>query len=264
MVLGIVTLVILVHEIGHFIVLKRLGYDVEEFAVGMGRKILQVSIKGTLYTLKLIPLGGHVKPAEKASGKRSLESPSLDHIGVLMMGAVFNFLFAIILFFAIALLSEKSIMLSLEWSITSLSNVVESIIPLLRSVENYSSILGFVTAFNTSQSMPEMVRCVTCGEYKYVSEHVQTALIILEQPTSLNLFLARTALMSISIGLFNLIPLPILDGGKIVLDVIQLVIGRKINETLLKLMQIITYLLLMGFMILLLMGDAVILLQNLF
>ena len=49
---------IAVHELGHFIAAKALGVRVNEFAIGMGPKILKKQGKETLYTLRALPLGG--------------------------------------------------------------------------------------------------------------------------------------------------------------------------------------------------------------
>lgn len=51
-------IIILVHEFGHFIVAKLTGVKVNEFAMGMGPKLLQFGKKETVYTLRLFPIGG--------------------------------------------------------------------------------------------------------------------------------------------------------------------------------------------------------------
>lgn len=57
-------LLVLIHEYGHFYFAKKAGILVREFAVGMGPKILSHRGKdGTLYTIRLLPLGGYVRMA---------------------------------------------------------------------------------------------------------------------------------------------------------------------------------------------------------
>ena len=52
-------IIVLVHEWGHFIVARRVGVIVQEFAIGMGPKLIgHTSKKGTLYSLRLLPIGG--------------------------------------------------------------------------------------------------------------------------------------------------------------------------------------------------------------
>ena len=54
----IITLVIVVHEFGHFILAKKNGIAVIEFSVGMGPRIFSFVRNGTRYSLKWIPFGG--------------------------------------------------------------------------------------------------------------------------------------------------------------------------------------------------------------
>lgn len=51
------------HEFGHFLFAKRAGIMVREFAIGMGPKILGIQKGETLYTIRLLPLGGYVRMA---------------------------------------------------------------------------------------------------------------------------------------------------------------------------------------------------------
>lgn len=51
------------HELGHFIFAKRAGIMVREFAIGMGPKIFGITKGETIYTLRLLPIGGYVRMA---------------------------------------------------------------------------------------------------------------------------------------------------------------------------------------------------------
>ncbi|SOC35597.1 RIP metalloprotease RseP [Ureibacillus acetophenoni] len=51
------------HELGHFLFAKRAGIMVREFAIGMGPKIFGMTKGETLYTIRLLPLGGYVRMA---------------------------------------------------------------------------------------------------------------------------------------------------------------------------------------------------------
>jgi len=68
----ILSILILVHEWGHFITAKKCGVKVEEFSIGFGPKLATWKRDGTEYCLSLLPLGGFVKMAgderEKCSG----------------------------------------------------------------------------------------------------------------------------------------------------------------------------------------------------
>ena len=54
-------IVIFIHEFGHFISAKACGVKVNEFALGMGPKILSFGKKETKYSLRLLPIGGYVQ-----------------------------------------------------------------------------------------------------------------------------------------------------------------------------------------------------------
>ena len=52
-------LLILIHELGHFVAAKATGVRVNEFSIGFGPKIFKKTHKETTYLLKLIPFGGY-------------------------------------------------------------------------------------------------------------------------------------------------------------------------------------------------------------
>ena len=51
------------HELGHFLFAKKAGIMVREFAIGLARKLLELQKGETLYTIRLLPLGGYVRMA---------------------------------------------------------------------------------------------------------------------------------------------------------------------------------------------------------
>ena len=55
----IFSVLVLIHEFGHFIVAKKCGVVVNEFSVGMGPRLLsRVAKSGTRYSIKALPFGG--------------------------------------------------------------------------------------------------------------------------------------------------------------------------------------------------------------
>lgn len=72
-------LIIFVHELGHFVMAKLMGVKVNEFAMGMGPKLLQFGKKETKYTLRLLPIGGFCSMGGGGrSGCRSVALPSRE------------------------------------------------------------------------------------------------------------------------------------------------------------------------------------------
>ncbi|MGY3724401.1 site-2 protease. Metallo peptidase. MEROPS family M50B [Granulicatella balaenopterae] len=65
------SVIVIVHEFGHYYFAKRSGILVREFAIGMGPKLFQVRKGETVYTLRMLPLGGYVRMA--GLGEEELE-----------------------------------------------------------------------------------------------------------------------------------------------------------------------------------------------
>lgn len=103
----ILGLLIFVHELGHFLVAKKTGIRVDEFAIGFPPRLFTFKKGGTNYSLNLIPFGGYVKifgetPDEESLAKDADDSfvnkPKWTQAFVLVAGVLFNTLFAWFLF----------------------------------------------------------------------------------------------------------------------------------------------------------------------
>lgn len=107
---------IFVHELGHFTIARICGVKVEVFSIGFGKKLCFFKLFGTQFALSLIPLGGYVKlkgmdkeedgANETANDSYTQKSP-FQKLWILFGGAFFNFLFAILVYFFLALSGEK-------------------------------------------------------------------------------------------------------------------------------------------------------------
>lgn len=98
-------LLILFHELGHFLVAKRLGIGVERFSIGFGPKVTGFRWGETEYLLSLIPLGGYVKllgddPRGMARHhpRAFLHKPIGTRLAVVVAGPLANFALAIVIF----------------------------------------------------------------------------------------------------------------------------------------------------------------------
>ena len=94
------SLLIAVHELGHFIAAKLMGVRVNEFAIGMGPKLLKKQGKETLYTLRALPIGGFcsMEEDEEARDSRSFTAKSrIRRVFILAAGGIANFLAAFII-----------------------------------------------------------------------------------------------------------------------------------------------------------------------
>lgn len=117
--IGVLVVLVVVHELGHFIAAKRSGITVEEFGIGFPPRITSVTWHGTRYSLNWIPLGGFVKMLgedgeievrrlrERGLGDEEIERamdgafnrrPVWIRVGVLLAGVAMNFVLAAALF----------------------------------------------------------------------------------------------------------------------------------------------------------------------
>jgi len=103
----ILGVLIFVHELGHFLVAKKSGIRVDEFAVGFPPKIWSWTKNGTKYALNLIPIGGYVKIFGENADEEALDPENKDSFlnksrwiqaAVLVAGVAFNIVFAWMLF----------------------------------------------------------------------------------------------------------------------------------------------------------------------
>lgn len=101
----ILAVLILVHEFGHFIVAKRSGIRVDEFAFGFPPRLFGIKKGETTYAFNVLPLGGYVKiygeDPHEVEGTDRARSFSAQHrlvqSAVILAGIVFNLLLAWVL-----------------------------------------------------------------------------------------------------------------------------------------------------------------------
>lgn len=123
---------VLIHELGHFIVAKRSGVKVLEFGIGIPPKVCKLwkDKSGTEYTLNLIPLGGFVRlkgedPKDEAdfNAKDSFIKAKLKRkIMILIAGVSMNLLLARILFTSIFTIGTQPISVLPENALSSHQN----------------------------------------------------------------------------------------------------------------------------------------------
>ncbi len=123
------SLLITVHEFGHFIVAKLFGVHVYEFAIGMGPKVLSFKRKNdpTIYSLRALPIGGFNQLAGEVGedddslpkDKFMCNKPKWQRVLILCAGVTMNFLLALIFLF----------MLSCIWGTSEQRSIVAGVIP---------------------------------------------------------------------------------------------------------------------------------------
>ncbi len=96
----VLSFLVLIHELGHFIAARRAGISVEEFGLGYPPRIVKLfTWKKTLFSLNWIPFGGFVrlKGEDKPRGKFQTY-PTVKKLQVVLAGAIVNFIFGILAF----------------------------------------------------------------------------------------------------------------------------------------------------------------------
>ena len=292
-------LVILIHEFGHFIVAKMNGVSVLEFSVGMGPKLFQKESNGTLYSLRLLPVGGYCQlegEDEENDSPNSLNNQSpLVRLKVILAGAIMNFILAFILLIFLMSVSRVSTEVSgvLEDSpayssgiqtgdkIVSingknisdgeelLQSIKESqgdldigvirdsqsknikVTPRLENnvrkigvnfqeeydIKNFSLIKGFkkgvITFLNLTGMLYKFLGMLITGQLGLggVSGPVGVVKEIGNAAkTGVANLIFLLAYININLGVFNLLPIPALDGGRAIFILIEMIFGKKISQ----------------------------------
>lgn len=307
-------LIVLIHELGHFITAKLCGMRVDEFAIGFGPKLVGFQRGETLYSIRLIPLGGFNRIAgmmEDEEGaeldeRAFLKKPLWQRFIVISAGAVFNFLLAIVLFFGLyASVGTQSVSpgsgigsivagspaegahLEAGDRIISIDNkpvsqwtdigsnlqgtamhavdftverqgqlITSSIIP---KDENGRTVIGIMpeiiqhpmsldqaaihSVTDTGKTMYAMVdgllSMIEKGDGKNLSGPVGVAQMA-GQVAAVGFvpLVSFTALLSINLGVVNLFPLPVLDGGHLILIILEGIRGKKLPAKALQYIQL--------------------------
>ncbi|BAC24531.1 yaeL [Wigglesworthia glossinidia endosymbiont of Glossina brevipalpis] len=105
-----VSILITIHEFGHFFIARKLGVHVEKFSIGIGKVIWKtVDKKGTEYVISLLPIGGYIKMLNyksknitKEKINKTFDSKNFfEKLSIIIAGPLSNILFSIITFWFI-------------------------------------------------------------------------------------------------------------------------------------------------------------------
>ena len=212
-IVGLLGFLIFIHEGGHFIVAKLCKVKVNEFAIGFGPTILKKQGKETKYALRLIPLGGFVsmEGEEEASDEEgSFSKASIPkRIAIVVAGALVNIIFAIILYFILGIIFgiqstgdlQKSINFAFEKTGTFVGSTFE----------------GIGKLFTGQIGIDQMTGPVGISG-------------IVVQSSGVFEFFNLLAIISLSLGITNLLPIPALDGGKILILIIEAIRRKPLKQ----------------------------------
>lgn len=208
---------ILIHEGGHFAVAKLCKVKVNEFSIGFGKAILKKKKGETQYTLRIIPLGGYVsmEGEETASEEEGAFSKASipKRMAIVLAGATVNIIFGILVYFI--LVSTVGLKFADPLKDTFINRIYyggqatgEFITQLLESIK---------MMFTGGVTVDQMTGIVG------ISEIVVTT-------TGIANYINLLALISISLGITNLLPIPALDGGKMLILMIEAIRRKPIKQ----------------------------------
>ncbi|NLW47211.1 MAG: hypothetical protein GXY86_07740 [Firmicutes bacterium] len=187
----LVGLVVLAHEFGHFLAAKLVAVPVKCFSIGFGPKVWGFYKGITEYRLSLFPIGGYLLP-EVQDETQFFKLPVNKRIILAAGGPIASVLLTIICFSLLNILSKG-------FSFNGL--LIE---PLLLTGRLSSAMFNaLLQAFSHPNRLSSAIGLVAQGG-DFISSK------------SLN-WLLFTASVSLNLGIINLVPLPVLDGGKILL-----------------------------------------------
>src|SRR3989338_1964303 len=100
----VLSILVIVHEFGHFIAAKRMGVRVEKFSIGFGPEIFGVTKSSTRYSISLIPLGGYVKLAGE-TGVEGIKGEKWEYLSrtvgerarIIFAGPLLNYMLAFLI-----------------------------------------------------------------------------------------------------------------------------------------------------------------------
>lgn len=241
---------IFIHEGGHFLVAKICKVKVKEFAIGFGPKIYQKQGKETLFTLRLIPLGGFNNlddtpetPKENETEEEKIERIRKDkereedsrnfrnaknwkRFLIVLAGGVVNIIFGLLVLFTIftSTCEENNGKIIFD----------ENGNPELIQTEdaNFGDSL-FYGGFQTKQYIIEMGKSIA----KIFSGNIKTEDVtgpvgigkVISQTEGIKDFAYILAVISVSLGVTNLLPIPALDGFKLIMIIYEAIRKKKID-----------------------------------
>ena len=108
------SILIFVHELGHFTAAKLSGVQVNEFSVFMGPALWQKQVGETLYSIRLVPIGGYCAMEGEDGGSdnpRSFDKAAWwKRLVILLAGAAMNFVIGVLLMVVVYLPTERVVM----------------------------------------------------------------------------------------------------------------------------------------------------------
>jgi regulator of sigma E protease len=316
------SLIVIVHESGHFLMCKLFDVKTPIFSVGFGPVLFSYTIHDTAFQLAALPLGGYVSidPASIAT------KTYLQKLIINIAGIAFNIIFALLLIIYLSWVASRRKILSIVTEIAPhspasdtllfgdrivaldstqidddgllLTQLIEQLpgqevtltverndqvyeIPIVLA-HNHPVLgkhIGWLgVSFKIIHTSPSIITAVqtgittTCRLIKKMAQalfgmwHTKQRADIMgpvgiinttqQQPITATYMAWWLALININVALFNLLPIPLLDGGHILLDTIEALYGKPLPEKLIGTINLICMLLFLTLFVFITMRDV--------
>lgn len=325
-------IMVMLHELGHFLTAKKFGVTVHEFSIGMGPLIFKWGKGETQYSLRLLPLGGYVKlegEEEESDNPKAFSNISpIKRICILVAGAAMNVLLGFLCFVIInnvypkvqvpviseivensaaeqvglmvgdeiIKLNNTRVATQSDVSLFMMSNPYEIDITYLRdgekkevtlypAVQDGRLLIGFKASVKELNFLETLeysyydtryvvkavlvsIKMMFTGEAKVsdMSGPVGVVQVVGDAAASAQPYgslavvmqvLMLFAMISVNLGVFNLLPFPALDGGSIIFAFIELVTRKKLKQEVLGYINLAGLLVILGLGIYIMFSDII-------
>jgi membrane-associated protease RseP (regulator of RpoE activity) len=220
----VISILVVVHELGHHLMAKWFGVPVDVFSVGFGPKLFAIRRGGTEYRVSAIPFGGYVKMAGTSPRGESVPNgfdskTRWQRFLILLAGPVMNIGFAL----ALAIVG---LWVGIEVPAQSGSGTV-----IYRAEPIDAILLGGRAIAGSSAEILSTIGGLLTGDISlsHLIGPVGLAQIAGESSQlGWRAMLAAMAFISLNLGLCNLLPIPILDGGHMLMLLVEGIARRNV------------------------------------
>ncbi len=260
----ILSILVIVHELGHFGVAKYFGIRVDEFGLGYPPKAKKLfSWKGTDFTLNWLPFGGFVKIYGENYADSDLQNSSdipsghsqsfvnqnrLVQAAVLVAGVVMNFLFAWLL---LSVIFFSGVSAPLSASRPEGLPVIQAISAGLKA--------GVKITTDTAVALGTLLSQAVVGHANLSELSGPVGIVGMVgsvRALGIGYLLTFTALISLNLCIVNLLPFPALDGGRLLFVAIEAVTRKRMPPRIFNTMNTVGFALLILLMVLITIHDV--------
>jgi len=199
--IGFLVVVIGLHEAGHFFAAKYFGLVADVFSLGFGKVLFSRKDKaGTSWQIRVLPFGGFIKLNER----HLAALPPLQRIAIYAAGPAVNMVLGLVLVVVAGIELGTPALKSLQISVQYVPTIIVT--------------------------MVAAVTHIFSGDLSNVAGPVGSA-VAAGEAVRLHGVVMFAALFSWSVGVLNLLPVPLLDGGQIVMAGFEMLAGKPSDTT---------------------------------